>query len=134
MRLVSDGNAGWGFVLSEELGGRLDAVARVPAGSAVAFRRAVVDAVVADGYSPDAVSAKRRRPFNLTQIRGVRLALHVLVLRPLRSPERRHEIASGLRAMGDEEALYWFARVRAGADGSRALRALRLLLADDHRP
>ena len=119
--------------MSEELGGRLDAVARVPTGAAAAFRRAVVDAVVADGYSPDAVSANRRRPFNLTQIPGVRLALQVLASQPLRRPQRRREIASGLQAMGDEEALYWFARVRAGADGGRALRALRLLLADDQR-
>ena len=118
-----------GFTLSEDLAGRLDPVAGVSPHQARLMWRAVADAVAADGYAPDALGPHRKRPFNLTQSPGVRLALQTLAAAPLRNPVRRGLVIAGIEAMGDEERLYWFAKVR-GQDGRRALRALRLLLAD----
>ena len=71
---------------------------------------------------------RRRRPFNLTQEPGLRLALAVRPPFPSRKVDRRMIITERPRTMGDEEALYWYAQV-SGAGGGRALRTLRLLLA-----
>ena len=118
----------WGFSLNELIGTEAAKVAELPAHRARRHRRAVIEAVTADGYPATAVSPRRRRPFNLTQEPGVRLALAVRAPAPVRKVDRRMVITERLRTMGDEEALYWYAQV-SGAGGGRALRALRLLLA-----
>ena len=130
MRLVAASCEGWGFTLCEDSAWGLEAVASVPPRRAHPFRRAVLAAVAVDGYPPDAAGPQRQRPFNLTQAPGVRLALQVLAGLPMRSAQRRRAVAAGVEAMGDEECLYWYAKAR-GAEGQRALQALRLLLAGD---
>lgn len=120
----------WGFRLSETFGDAKDAVAKVDAKRAIQFRRAVLKAVEASGYPPAAVSPKRCRTFNLKQGPGVRLALTVCASLPVARPLRRRAIADGVSSLSSEEALYWYART-SGPERGRALRALRLLLADD---
>lgn len=120
----------WGFRLSETFGDAKEAVASVDATRATQFRRAVLEAVEASGYPLAAVSPRRCRPFNLQQGPGVRLALTVSASLPVAKPLRRRAIVDGVEALSPEEALYWYARTSGSARG-RALRALRLLLADD---
>ncbi|MDA8040739.1 MAG: hypothetical protein M0Z69_16625 [Actinomycetota bacterium] len=72
----------------------------------------------------------RKRPVVLDEAAGVRLALALMAVEPISRPRRRESILIGVGNMSDEEAYYWFARTT-GQIGSRARRALRLLLADD---
>ncbi len=129
LRLHGDGRDGWGFALWEESPGGLESVATVPTERTRPLRRAVLNATTADGYSPEALGPARKRPFNLTQTPGVRLALTTLAALPMRCPQRRAAVLAGVESLGDEECLYWYAKV-SGSAGNRALRALRLLLAD----
>lgn len=130
LRLHADSRDGWGFALWEESPGGLESVASVPPERTRPLHRAVMSAATADGYLPEALGPTRKRPFNLTQTPGVRLALTTLTVSPMRCPQRRAAVLAGVESLGDEECLYWYAKVR-GAAGNRALRALRLLLADD---
>ncbi|WP_419837621.1 DUF7680 family protein [Candidatus Poriferisodalis sp.] len=120
----------WGFRLCETFNNTTEAVAKVDAARATQFRRTVVEAVEASGYPPTSVSPRRCRPFNLQQGPGVRLALTVCASLPVARPQRRRAIVDGVDALSPEEALYWYARTT-GPERGRALRALRLLLADD---
>ena len=120
----------WGFTLAEAIGESSQQVARVNPAQAVGYRRAVVDAVAASGYQPTSVSPRRCRPFNLAQAPGVRLALTVAAVAPVARPGRRRMIADAIGGLTTEEALYWYSH-STGPTGRRALRALRLLLADD---
>ena len=129
LRLVADGRDGWGFALSEESPGGLEPVASVSPERTGPLRRAVTSAAMADGYSSEALGPGRKRPFNLTQTAGVRLALATLAASPMRCRQRRGAVLAGVESLGDEECLYWYAKVR-GSAGNRAVRALRLLLAD----
>lgn len=83
------------------------------------------------GARPDFLSpARRERRARLPEEVGVRLALLVAAVAPLRKLERIERIAAALTEMSYEEACYWYAHVRAD-EGRRALRALRLLLAEE---
>lgn len=120
----------WGFHLSETFDDIKEAIAKVEASRAIEFRRVVLEAVQASGYPSTAVSPRRCQPFNLQQAPGVRLALTVSASLPVARPLRRRAIVDGVEALSHEEALYWYART-SGPARRRALRALRLLLADD---
>ena len=120
----------WGFEVHETTGGQAIPVVAVPAARAARYRGDVLAAVTADGYGASTVGPRRRRPFNLTAEPGVRLALAVAALEPVRRADRRSAIAAGLSAMAAEESFYWYARC-VGPSGARSLRALRLLLAED---
>ena len=119
----------WGFAVDETTAGRAQTVASVPVKRAGRYRRSVLAAVTADGYPQASVGPRRRRPFNLRAETGVRLVLTVSALDPVSRPDRRTAIADGIAGMSAEEALYWYAH-SAGPAGRRALRALRLLLAE----
>lgn len=83
------------------------------------------------GARPEFLSpARRLRRARLPEEVGVRLALLVAAIAPLRKPERIERIAAAIAEMSYEEACYWYAHAR-GDEGSRALRALRLLLAEE---
>ncbi|MCX7854724.1 MAG: ASCH domain-containing protein [Anaerolineae bacterium] len=98
--------------------------------------RAVADhllqALRACGYrATDLARSVRERPFYLDEATGVRLALMLLAVKPLSRPDRMEAVLEGIRAMGDEEAYYWFSKCSAGPDPARAQRALRVLLAGE---
>ena len=121
---------GWGFTLNETGNGRAHRVLSVPAQRAWAFRRPVSDAVAASGYQRSAVGPQRKRPFNLPQEPGVILALIVSAALPLHKPARRYALERRIGAFSSEEALYWYAQTDGASEG-RALRALRILSAED---
>jgi hypothetical protein len=69
----------------------------------------------------------------LAEPAGVRLALAINAAAPLNRPSRRQSVLEGISAMSEEEAYYWYAKTTRPESGTRALRALRILLADDGR-
>ncbi len=99
--------------------------------------RAVADhllnALRTNGYKATdlARAAGSEKPFYLDELTGLRLALILLAVKPLTRHDRIEAIGQGVRAMGDEEAYYWFSKCSAGPDALRAQKALRILLADE---
>lgn len=82
---------------------------------------------------PTTVGPTRRQPVDIDEAAGVRLVLAALATEPVRRRDRVREILEGISSMSDEEAYYWYAKATNAQSGSRALRALRLLLAEDYR-
>lgn len=82
---------------------------------------------------PTTISSSRRQPVDIDEAPGVRLTLAALATEPVRRRDRVSEILDGLASMSDEEAYYWYAKVTHDRTGPRALRSLRLLLAEDYR-
>ena len=79
---------------------------------------------------PSALSSERKRPIELAEPAGVRLALVTLATAPLTRRVRISEIEEGVAAMSTEETYYWYSKCT-GSDAKRSQRALRLLLSDD---
>jgi hypothetical protein len=79
------------------------------------------------------IGPTRRKPVDIVEAAGVRLTLAALATEPVRRRDRVREILEGLAAMSDEEAYYWYGKVTRERAGARALRSLRLLLAEDYR-
>ncbi len=130
LRLIAGEHAAWGFSLFEESQIGVESACTVSPQHAGVLQRSVATAITADGYSPETLNANRKKPFNLTQTPGVRLALTTLAVSPMRCSQRRAAVLAGIESLGAEECLYWYAQVR-GSAGNRALKALRVLLADD---
>lgn len=82
---------------------------------------------------PTTIGPTRRQPVDIDEAAGVRLTLAALATEPVRRRDRVREILEGLASMSDEEAYYWYAKVTHDRIGARALRSLRLLLAEDYR-
>jgi hypothetical protein len=95
----------------------------------VQARQVVYGCLKANNYDPKSLSQRRQTPYVLDEQSGVNLALLFQTLQPLSKPERIANIASGVQAMSDEEAHYWFAKVNNGSR-RRALKAIRVLLGD----
>ncbi len=91
----------------------------------------VVDALRKSGYRPSDLSRARREPFELREDQGVRVALTLLALKPLRKTSRMERIAEAMRSMPDEEAYYWFSKCAQQRGCGHAQRALRILLAGE---
>lgn len=85
------------------------------------------------GHPVTIVGPARKAPVVLAEAAGVRLALAINAAAPLNRPSRRQSVLEGVAALSDEEAYYWYAKTTRADSGSRALRALRILLADDGR-
>jgi hypothetical protein len=81
-------------------------------------------------YAGQLSPARRQRAIVLPEEVGVRAALLVAAVAPLRKLQRIEQVASAVVHMSYEEACYWYAHIRSD-DGRRALRALRLLLAPE---
>ncbi len=111
-------------------GGRAELVAKVHGQRFERIRVAALEAIVASKQARTVLSVTRRAPIRLTEEAGVRLALIALATRPLLKPTRVEAIRLGIGAMSSEEALYWYAHAT-GPKGSRALRSLRLLMAEE---
>ena len=90
-------------------------------------------ALRASGRPATTIGPSRRQPVEVAEAAGVRLALAALATEPVRRRDRVREILEGIGSMSDEEAYYWYAKVTNVRAGSRALRAIRLLLAEDYR-
>ena len=90
----------------------------------------VMEALRKSGYRTTDLSAGRREPFALAEEAGVRLGLLFLTVKPITKMVRVEAIAHGLRAMTSEEAYYWYSKCTTRPTADRALKALRVLLAD----
>jgi hypothetical protein len=84
----------------------------------------ILEALRRCGYRASDVHRGRRAPFELREAWGVRVALLLLALKPLRKTSRMERIAEAIREMPDEEAYYWFSKTTAAVRGQRALRIL----------
>ncbi len=97
--------------------------------------RAVTDAVLQalkdSGYRQEDLKRSRKTPFGLRELIGVRLALLLLAVKPLRRHQRIEQVAEGVRRMPDEEAYYWYSKCTAKKEARRAQHALRVLLAPE---
>jgi hypothetical protein len=91
----------------------------------------VLDALRENGYKATDLRVSRQQPFYLTEESGVRLGLLFLAVHPLRRMERVEMISHGLRQMTAEELYYWYSKCTGITNGDRALRAMRLLLAEE---
>ncbi len=129
-RLVVEPGNGDGFgVRVEETNGNPDRVLAVacpdsPQPAHPAYRPA---------HQPAILTANRKAPVLLDESAGVRFALAARAVDQINRSSRAHSILEGLASMSDEETLYWWAKVNTPTSGIRALRALRILLADDGR-
>lgn len=83
------------------------------------------------GRPVTAVNPSRKKPVPIDESAGVRLALAARSVDPIRRRPRARAVLDGIAAMSDEETYYWYAKTTHSDTGNRALRALRLLLADD---
>lgn len=94
----------------------------------------VVDALFAavrsSGHQPSVLAFTRKKPIQLDEPAGVRLALILLSTQPVAKHDRVRALVAGVNAMSPEETYYWYAKC-VGADANRSRRALRVLLADD---
>ena len=97
--------------------------------------RAVTDAVLQalkdSGYRQDDLRPSRRAPFHLREQVGVRLALLLLAVKPLRRHVRIEQVAEGVRRMPDEEAYYWYSKCADRRNGRKAQHALRVMFSKE---
>lgn len=91
----------------------------------------VLQALRQNGYRPSDLSRTRKSPFLLQEEDGVRLGVLFLGIKPLRKFSRIESISERVKAMEPEELYYWFSKTTAPRSGRRALRAFRLLLAEE---
>ena len=108
-------------------------VARLTAEQLTPFLGALRVALRDSGHPPTIVGPSRRKAVPLDEAAAIRFALAVNAAAPLTRPVRRLTVIEGVSAMSDEEAYYWYAKTTRKDSGRRALRALRILLADDNR-
>lgn len=108
-------------------------IARLTPKRLAPFLQPVRVAIRESGHPHTIVGPSRRAPVALAEPAGVRLALAINAAIPLSRPSRRQSVLDGVASMSDEEAYYWYAKTTRPDSGGRALRALRILLADDGR-
>ncbi|NEO28111.1 MAG: hypothetical protein F6K03_14835 [Kamptonema sp. SIO4C4] len=104
-------------------------VGRLKGNALILARQNIYQILKANKYDPKTLSHKRQNPYILSEETGVSLAILFQTLQPLRKEEKIINITSGIKAMSNEEAHYWFAKVNNGNRNS-ALRALRILLGE----
>ena len=92
-------------------------------------KQSIYQILKTNNYDPKTLSVKRQTPYILKEELGVQAAILFQTISPLSHSERINKIASGISAMSNEEAHYWFAMI---ANGRRrnALKALRVLFGD----
>jgi hypothetical protein len=89
----------------------------------------VLEALKRSGYRTNDLHQGRKAPFVLKEECGVRVALLLMALKPLRKTSRMERIAEAIAEMSDEECYYWFSKCVKTDQPERARKALRTLLA-----
>ncbi|WP_438488929.1 DUF7680 family protein [Streptomyces sp. S186] len=118
---------GFAVTLEETYGRLASTVAQADAGQVQRALEAVVSAVRDSGHRPSVLAPHRRKPIQLEEEAGVRLALTLLAIAPLSRADRVHAVTSGIAGMSVEETYYWYA-LTTGASAQRARKALRVYL------
>lgn len=137
-RLVVEPDIGEKFgVRIEETNGNPEKVLGVAARIRPDQLRRLTDPLMAalrsSGHQPAILTSSRKAPVLLDEQAGVRLAIAARAVEQVNKTSRAHAILEGIASMSDEEILYWWAKTTNPTSGSRALRALRILLSDDGR-
>lgn len=89
-------------------------------------------ALSASGKQPRVLGPTRRKPIDIDEAPGVRLALALNVVHGITKPGRTRALLDGVSRLTDEECLYWYAACCAGTqDDRRRTRALRIFLTAD---
>ncbi len=137
-RLIVEPDAGDRFgVRIEETNGSPDRVLGVAARIRPDQLRRLTDPLIvalrSSGHPPAILTSSRKSPILIDEQAGVRLAIATRAVEQVTKTSRAHAILEGLASMSDEEILYWWAKTTNATYGARALRALRILLADDGR-
>jgi hypothetical protein len=83
------------------------------------------------GYKATDLHRGRKAPFRLSEEDGVRLGLLFLAVKPLHKLARIEAVSERIRRMEPEELYYWFSKSTSTTEGHRALRALRILIAEE---
>lgn len=124
------GDTGFGVTLSEQLGtsGPVLEIAHATHKQAARVAEDVVASVRRAGAGASVLAFSGNEPIEIPEPDGVRLALVILATAPYTSRLKARQLADSISAMSTEEAYYWYAKCV--TDPSRALRALRILLAD----
>lgn len=86
-------------------------------------------AVVDSGHRPSALAIHRAKPIPLDEAAGVRLALTILAVAPVRSADAIRRTAAGVAAMSTEETYYWYS-LCTGKRAATSRKALRVLLSE----
>lgn len=120
----------YGLELHEVSNGQPKVVAALEGKLLDRLRSSVMSAVTGSKQPRNSLSASRKAPIPLSEDAGVRLGLAALAAKPISKPARVESIRVGVETMTSEEALYWYAYAT-GSRGNRALKALRILLADE---
>ena len=122
-----------GIAVQRTVGDLTEVVASVMPGELTRYLPTVNAALRDSGHKPTVLAVTRRKPIPLAEAAGVRLSLGIHAAAPLRRSNRAHAVLNGISVMSDEETYYWHAKTSQPEAGTRALRALRILLSDDHR-
>ncbi len=130
--VTSDGDH-IGIAVHRKVGAITEVVATVQPSELTRYLPTVNAALKDSGHKPTVLAVTRRKPIPLAEAAGVRLSLGIHAAAPLRRSNRAHAVLSGISVMSDEETYYWHAKTSQPESGTRALRALRILLSDDHR-
>lgn len=130
LTVIPTGNGSYGLQIDVAAEDTTETIATLPEPIVDRLRPSLVGAVTASGNARTTLTASRKAPIPLSEDAGVRLTLQALTTKPLSKPTRAEAIRLGVDAMTSEEALYWYANIT-GPHANRALRALRMLLADD---
>ncbi len=92
-------------------------------------RQLIYDCLKQNQYDPKSLSYRRQSPYILNEVSGIALAVLFEALKRLNRPDRIANITEGVKAMGNEETHYWFAKMSNGKRRS-AQKAIRVLLGD----
>jgi hypothetical protein len=95
----------------------------------VLAREVIYQILKANKYDPKSLSKARQSPYLLDEKSGVNLAILFQAVQPLKKESKIANIATGVMAMSNEEAHYWFAKISNGRRQA-ALKAMRVLLGE----
>lgn len=126
------GEGTFGLRLHETNGraGHARPVAHLPADRYSRVAEAVTAALSASGRQPRMLASSRKKPIELTETAGVRLALALNAVHGITKPGRTRALLDGIARLSDEECLYWYAACCAGSPiDRRRTKALRIYLA-----
>lgn len=137
LRVAPHGRDAYSIALYEhrpqgkQAGPEFDKVVQVWGDPLRAVIESVLTAIRRSGYRPSDLRPNRQAPFDLQDDEAVRLGLLLLAVKPLRKHSRIDAITQRLREMEPEEIYYWYSKSTSPADGRRAQRALRVLIAQE---
>lgn len=86
-------------------------------------------AVTESGHRPSVLAVHRAKPITLDEPAGVRLALTILAVAPVRAADTVRRVAAGVAGMSTEETYYWYS-LCTGERANTSRKALRVLLSE----